>query len=208
MNIKIINNFLFKEDFTELSQLILKKTKEKEINVYHNSISMDGIKINECIEKNTLIRLHKNYHNRAIQLLTELSPKKVELYEYSEFHIIETGKNYKFPIHDDTPNKLLSGVIYLTPINNVGTLFYDNKSGDNKREIKWEQNRAVFFSRKEKKTWHSYRGDGTSNRIALVYNLMTKNIKEVSKIENNNYYFSMFRYKLNPYLYRLFGITI
>jgi hypothetical protein len=208
MNIKIINNFLFKEDFTELSQLILKKTKEKEINVYHNSISMDGIKINECIEKNTLIRLHKNYHNRAIQLLTELSPKKVELYEYSEFHIIETGKNYKFPIHDDTPNKLLSGVIYLTPINNVGTLFYDNKSGDNKREIKWEQNRAVFFSRKEKKTWHSYRGDGTSNRIALVYNLMTKNIKEVSKIENNNYYFSMFRYKLNPSLYRLFGITI
>ena len=208
MNIKIINNFLFKEDFTELSQLILKKTKEKEINVYHNSISMDGIKINECIEKNTLIRLHKNYHNRAIQLLTELSPKKVELYEYSEFHIIETGKNYKFPIHDDTPNKLLSGVIYLTPINNVGTLFYDNKSGDNKREIKWEQNRAVFFSRKEKKTWHPYRGDGTSNRIALVYNLMTKNIKEVSKIENNNYYFSMFRYKLNPYLYRLFGITI
>jgi len=208
MNIKIINNFLFKEDFTELSQLILKKTKEKEINVYHNSISMDGIKINECIEKNTLIRLHKNYHNRAIQLLTELSPKKVELYEYSEFHIIETGKNYKFPIHDDTPNKLLSGVIYLTPINNVGTLFYDNKSGDNKREIKWEQNRAVFFSRKEKTTWHSYRGDGASNRIALVYNLMTKNIKEVSKIENNNYYFSMFRYKLNPYLYRLFGITI
>ena len=208
MNIKIINNFLFKEDFTELSQLILKKTKEKEINVYHNSISMDGIKINECIEKNTLIRLHKNYHNRAIQLLTELSPKKVELYEYSEFHIIETGKNYKFPIHDDTPNKLLSGVIYLTPINNVGTLFYDNKSGDNKREIKWEQNRAVFFSRKEKKTWHSYRGDGTSNRIALVYNLMTKNIKEVSKIENNNYYFAIIRYKLNPYLYRLLGITI
>ena len=122
MNIKVINNFLFKEDFTELSQLILKKTRKEEINVYHNSISMDGIKINECIEKNTLIRLHKNYHNRAIQLLTELSPKKVELYEYSEFHIIETGKNYKFPIHDDTPNKLLSGVIYLTPINNVGTL--------------------------------------------------------------------------------------
>ena len=208
MNIKVINNFLFKEDFTELSQLILKKTQKEEINVYHNSISTDGIKVNECIKKKTLIRLYKNYHNRAIQLLTELSPKKVELYEYSEFHIIETGKNYRFPIHDDTPNKLLSGVIYLTPKKNVGTLFYDNKSGDNKREIKWEQNRAVFFSRKEKKTWHSYRGDGTSNRIALVYNLMTKNIKEVSKIENNNYYFSMFRYKLNPYLYRLFGITI
>jgi hypothetical protein len=208
MNIKIIDNFLFKEDFTELCQLNLKKTQEEEINVYHNSISADGIKINECIEEKTLIRLHKNYHNRATQLLGELSPKKVKLYDYSEFHIIETGKNYKFPIHDDTPNKLLSGVVYLIPKNNTGTLFYENKSGDNKKEIKWKQNRAVFFSRKEKKTWHSFRGDGASNRIALVYNLMTKNIKEVSKIENNNYYFALIRYKLNPYLYRLFGKTI
>ena len=46
--------------------------------------------------------------------------------------------------------------------------------GANKRIIEWKQNRAVFFSRNERETWHSYEGDGSSNRIALVYNLMTK----------------------------------
>ena len=208
MNIKVINNFLFKEDFTELSQLILKKTQKEEINVYHNSIGTDGIKINECIEKKTLIRLYKNYHNRAIQLLTELSPKKVGLYEYSEFHIIETGKNYKFPIHDDTPNKLLSGVVYLSPENNSGTVFYTNKKGDNRTSIKWNCNKAVFFSRQEKETWHSYKGDGMNNRIALVYNLMTTNIKKVFEIEKKNYLLGNFRYRINPYFHKYFRFTI
>ena len=69
------------------------KLNNQEINVYHNSINADGITINECIEKKTLLRLYKNYHNSGIQLLAELNPEKVKLYEYSEFHIIETGKN-------------------------------------------------------------------------------------------------------------------
>ena len=65
--------------------------------------------------------------------------------------IIKSGKNYKFPIHDDTPNKLLSGVIYLYPEKNTGTLFYSDKKGSEKEIIDWKPNRAVFFtSRKEK----------------------------------------------------------
>ena len=208
MNIKIIDNFFEESDFNELCELKLDKAKINEVKVYHNAISKDGIITNECIEEKTLKRIFINYHDKAIKLLEELNPKKVELYEYSEFHIIETGKDYKFPIHDDTPNKLLSGEIYLTPKKNVGTLFYDNKFGKNKQEVNWIQNRAVFFSRTEGKTWHSYQGDGVSNRIALVYNLMTNNIRKVSKIEKNNYFLSMLRYKINPYLYRILNITI
>ncbi len=208
MNIKIIDNFFEESDFNELCELKLDKAKINEVKVYHNAISKDGVITNECIEEKTLKRIFINYHDKAIKLLEELNPKKVELYEYSEFHIIETGKDYKFPIHDDTPNKLLSGVIYLTPKKNVGTLFYDNKFGKNKQEVNWIQNRAVFFSRTEGKTWHSYQGDGVSNRIALVYNLMTNNIRKVSKIEKNNYFLSMLRYKINPYLYRILNITI
>ena len=68
----------------------------------------------------------------------------------SKYNVV-TSKNTKFPIHDDTPNKLLSGVIYLTPEENSGTIFYSSKKGENKKEIEWKQNRAVFFSRKEKK---------------------------------------------------------
>ena len=74
--------------------------------------------------------------------------------------------------------------------------------------VEWKMNRAVFFSRSEKETWHSYKGDGKSNRVALVYNLMTKRIKDVYKIEKKSYLFGQFRYKINPYLYRFFKFTI
>ena len=49
-----------------------------------------------------------------MEILKELSPEKYDLYDYSDFVLILTDKNAKFPFHDDTPNKLLSGVIYLS----------------------------------------------------------------------------------------------
>ena len=91
---------------------------------------------------------------------------------------------------------------------NTGTIFYSNKKGDDKQEIEWKINRAVFFSRSEKNTWHSYEGDGVSDRIALVYNLMTNKIKDVYKIEKKSFLFGQLRYKLNPVLYKYFKFTI
>ena len=207
-NIKIIDNFLKKEDLEKLNSLALSSIKDNEIKVFHNSIDQNKNIKNSCISVEALEQLQKNYHNQAINILRELNPKKLDLYDYSEFHIIVTGKNYKFPIHDDTPNKLLSGVIYLKPNKNTGTIFYSNKKGDNKKEIEWKINRAVFFSRSEKNTWHSYEGDGVSDRIALVYNLMTNKIKEVYKIERKSFLFGQLRYKLNPVLYKYFKFTI
>ena len=206
-NIKIIDNFLSKDDFNELSNLEVKETKCDNIDVYNNSIDKNGLIKASVIKNTTINRLFNNYHSKAIEILKELSSKKVDLYEYSEFHIINTGANYKFPIHDDTPNKLLSGVIYLKPIKNSGTYFYDNKKGDNKKEVEWKQNRAVFFSRAEQKTWHSFKGDGVSSRLVLVYNLMTTNIKKVSEIENKNYFLTKTRFIINPVLYKYFKIT-
>ncbi len=208
MNIKIIENFLTTDDLYELCSLQLKDTGRNSVNVYHNEINaLNEIK-NDCIKKETLERLHKNYHSKAIEILQELNPLKVQLYDYSEFHIIETGADFKFPIHDDTPNKLLSGVIYLKPNNNNGTIFYKNKRGEGKTEIEWKVNKAVFFSRAERTTWHSYQGDGKSNRIVLVYNLMTRRIKDVFKVENKNFIIGNLRYKINPYIYRFFKKTI
>ena len=51
---------------------------------------------------------------------------------------MDAEKNFKFPIHDDIPNKLLSGVIYIKPEKNSGTVFYKTKSGKGKKEIEWE----------------------------------------------------------------------
>jgi|TARA_B110000444_G_C18592861_1_gene479232 hypothetical protein len=208
MNIKIIDNFLNKEDFQELCALKLKKISDNEIAVYHNSIDKNNKVDSECLGHDVVRRLYKNNHQRAINLLNELNPKKVDLYEYSEFHIIEIGRNYKFPIHDDTPNKLLSGVIYLRPEKNLGTIFYKNKNGEDRNETEWKQNRAVFFSRSERETWHSYEADGKQNRIALVYNLMTNKIKKVCEIENKSYLFVKIRYLINPYLLRFLKFTI
>ena len=136
----------------EAYHLKIDKDINSDFTVYHNEINNDGI-IKSVIDKDLLKRIHKNYHFQAIKVLEELCPQKLKLYEYSDFTIIITRKDSKFPIHDDTPNKLLSGVVYLLPENNSGTVFYDDKNGEGKTEMGWKQNRAVFFSRKEKTTF-------------------------------------------------------
>ena len=201
--LKIIDNFLNQDHFKELCGLDVIKNTVNEIKVYNNEIDNNGV-LSCSINEGLLKTLHKNYCSKALNVLKELCPEKLELYDYSSFSIIVTNKNSKFPIHDDTPNKLLSGVIYLYPEKNSGTFFYNDQRGSNKTLIKWKANRAVFFSRKEKETWHSYEGDGINDRVVLVYNLMTRRIKDVYKIENKSYFLGNMRFKLNPYLFRYF----
>ena len=203
--IKKIDNFLEDEDFKSLSNYAKNLSENNKIDVYPNTIDKNNNILKLSIEKSLLIKINSKYLPRAFDILKELNPEKIKLFSYSDFSIIKTNKNSKFPIHDDTPNKLLSGVIYLYPENNSGTVFYNSKSGDNKTSIDWKQNRAVFFSRRERETWHSYEGDRINDRVALVYNLMTheQNIKKVCEIENKNYLISNIRYKLNPYLFKL-----
>lgn len=208
MDKKILDNFLDIEDLDLIKNLNLKKIQNNEVKVYHNKIYKTGEIETDCLSDVQIRNFQSKYHFKAIDILKELNSKKIDLYDYSEFHIIETGADYKFPIHDDTPDKLLSGVIYISPENNTGTIFYDSKKGDNKQIIDWKVNRGVFFSRIEGESWHSYEGDGKANRIALVYNLMTTKIKEVYKIEKKNYLLGIFRYWINPYLYKYLKFTI
>ena len=201
--IKVIDNFLNKNDFNDLCNLNINNKFDDEFKVFHNKINDKGI-IESSINQNLLKRIHKNYFDTAMNILKKISPEKSKLYEYSDFTIIITKKNSKFPIHDDTPNKLLSGVIYLSPQKNTGTIFYSDKNGSSKKNIDWKTNRAVFFSRIEKETWHSYEGDGLNDRIALVYNLMTNKIKDVYRVEKKNFFIGNMRYRINPYLFYFF----
>ena len=68
--------------------------------------------------------------------------------------------------------------------------------------------RLFFFSRSERETWHSYSGDGITNRVTIVYNLMTKDTKKVFAIEGKNNIYGRFRNFINPYLFRFFKKTI
>ena len=207
MKYKILDNFLNETCFDYLSSLKLRDVGPNEVFSYHNQIYENGKIKTTCIKPEILKNLQNSCHKIAIEILNELAPHKTHLYEYSDFNIIETGKNYIFPIHRDHVNKLLSGVVYLKPEENTGTIMYDNKKGKNPNEIEWKKNRALFFSRTEKTTWHNYKGDGQNNRIALVYNLMTTNTKEVCKLEKINYNLISFREFINPYIYRFFKVV-
>jgi hypothetical protein len=208
MKYKIVDNFLNETCLNHLLSLKLKEVKSNEIFSYHNQIYKDGkIKVT-CISPEILKNLQDSCHKIAIEILKELAPQKIELYEYSDFNLIETGKDYTFPIHRDHVNKLLSGVIYLKPDENTGTIIYENKKGKNPNEIEWKKNRSLFFSRTEKSSWHNYKGDGKNNRIVLVYNLMTTNTKAVCELEGINYNIIRLRESINPYIYRIFGKTI
>ena len=208
--IKIFDDFLESEDLKELSIYAKKLNNNSNIHVFHNEIDLNHKVLNFSIDKDLLIRLNKKYLEKGISILKELNEKKVSLIDYCDFSIIKTKKKIKFPIHDDTFNKLLSGVVYLYPEKNIGTIFYNTKDGQDKNVTEWKINRAVFFSRIERETWHSYEADNTNDRIALIFNLMTKekNLKKVFDIEKKNYFIGNLRYKINPYLYRLFGKTI
>ena len=204
--IEVIDNFLTEEDFKELSTLKLDDVRNKEKKVYHNRIYKDGTIKSECIENKTIKRLHSNYHSIAIKILKKYMPQKVGLYQYSDFHIVIAGPDYSFPIHSDTPNKLLSGVVYLAPEKNLGTILYSYNKKESKN-IKWKQNRALFFSRTEN-TPHSYKSDSISNRITLIYNLMTVDRKGVCKAEKTFYPYIYFKLKINRYLLKYFNLNI
>jgi len=201
---KIIDEFLNPEDFKILSNLNLKNISEDEIMIYHNKITKGGVISSGCMEKDLVQNLFNNYHHKALELLKELYPEKVSLWDYSEFHITQTGSMYRYPMHRDSPTKLLSGVIYLAPINNKGTLLYKNKYDNDAKEIVWKQNRALFFSRNENNSYHSFEGNNQSTRLTLIYNLMTYDLKSVCKIEKINYQKVKVREFINPYLYRFF----
>ena len=208
--IKIFDNFLETEDLKELSIYANNLNNDQDIHVFHNEIDINNKILKASIDKGLLIRLNKKYLEKGISILKELNEEKVSLIDYSDFTIIKTKKKKKFPIHDETFNKLLSGVIYLYPENNIGTIFYNTQNGKDKNVTEWKINRAVFFSRIERETWHSYEADSDNDRIALIFNLMTKekNLKKVFDIEKKNYFLGKLRYKINPYLHKYFGKII
>ena len=108
---------------------------------------------------------------KLFNLLNVLAKDRIPMAKWIELNLVWTGKNYKFKIHEDSPNKLLSVVVYLAPKVNIGTILYSDEKGSDKTVIEWVQNRALIFARKDGITWHSYEGDGISTRFALVLNV-------------------------------------
>jgi hypothetical protein len=161
------DNFFEAEDLIKIKSVIDSHEKLRDLNDDNSII----INLNKDFG-NYLI--HK-YENKMINYLNELNPKKNALYDYAEISITISGKNFNYPIHNDSLTKILSGVIYLWPEINIGTIIYDDNK-KNPKEIKWKVNRAFVFSRKDKGSWHSYGSDGVTTRCAAIFTLRTKKL--------------------------------
>ena len=96
------DNFLSQGDFNELINLSILKENQNEFNIFHNEIDDNGV-IVSTIDKKFVEKLYKNYHFKTLSILKKLNYEKSKLYDYTDFTIIVTKKNAKFPIHDDTP---------------------------------------------------------------------------------------------------------
>ena len=150
MEYRILDNFLNSDSLSYLSSLELKKVEANEVFSYQNKIDKNGQVNTTCIDPKILKNLQETCHNTAIKILDELAPQKTHLYEYSDFNIIETGKDYIFPIHRDHVNKLLSGVIYLKPKNNTGTIIYKNKEEKIPKKLNGKKIELYFFQELKK----------------------------------------------------------
>ena len=208
MQIEIIDNFLNAEDYNSIISFLPPAVPSNKTGHFHTKYEENKKFKQNYLNDQITTNLVKNYHNKAIEILRKLSPRKVDLYDYSDFSLIATGKNVSFPIHDDNPDKLLTGVIYLALTKVLELTFIKTKKEMKKKTIEWKQNRAVFFSRRERESWHSYKGDGNTTRYILSYQLKTRRIKEVFEAEEKNKYLGLMRYKFNPYIYKYLKFTI
>jgi hypothetical protein len=79
-----------------------------------------------------------------------------------------TGRNFEYPIHEDSNHKVILFVIYLDPIEEQGTILYEtgNKNSPVKY-IDWKPNRAFVMCPQDKNTWHNWKNTGSEHRITL-----------------------------------------
>ena len=172
---KVIDNFFEKEDFSKIEDLILKSDEYNNVN--------DNEAVIKKFEENFKNFLIEKYKNKLFNSLNHLNIKKKNLVDYIEFTSTICGKNYKYPIHNDSISKVLSTVIYIHPQNNYGTFIYDDFK-KNKYEISWKQNRAFIFSRKDKSTWHSYKSDELNGkRCTIIFTLRTNQFNKAYIID-------------------------
>ena len=66
-DIKVIDNFLDKNDYNELCNLRFDNNFQSEFKVYHNEINDDKI-ICSSINENLLKRLHNKYFSKAMKI--------------------------------------------------------------------------------------------------------------------------------------------
>lgn len=89
--------------------------------------------------------------------------------------------NFFQNVHDESYQKVLSCIVYITPEKSTGTLIYKTY-GQQVGEVEWKPNRAFIFCGINNVTWHSYKADG-ENRITFNQFLIDSRLKPYKVIE-------------------------
>ena len=76
--LKTIDNFLKLDDLNFLSKIKLDNIEKNNVKVYHNTIDKNGNINSSCIDENKIKTLQDNYHSKAIQILEELCPGRMD----------------------------------------------------------------------------------------------------------------------------------
>ena len=177
------DNFLKNEDFVKIKNRLRKlidnsKFENNKSGVIYNQarISFPDKKVireSSILSNKELLDFYSRYVPKMLNHLKIISPNKINLFDTFSFQVSRTDKNITYPIHDDSSEKLLSIVIYLSPQNNIGTYLYLPKSNKPDKLVDWRPNRYLAFSRIEGKTRHSYQGNKLENRYTIILNILT-----------------------------------
>lgn len=89
-----------------------------------------------------------------------------------------TGKNFKYPIHDESLFKVLNLVVYLQPENSQGTRLYKTQNLDSfTKQITWKTNNAALFFPGQQVTWHNWGGQEHSDIPRITLNFFIEKIE-------------------------------
>lgn len=133
-----------------LAKNVDKATRKQEFQNPDNSI------LKECINSRLL---DESYFD----VLTDHRPYSC-LNPYWELNFLRGP--FSYPIHDESPRKVLSCVVYVGPEQNAGTSLYD-KDKNFVKEVVWKPNRALVFAAQDGVTWHDYTCPRGSLRITI-----------------------------------------
>ena len=176
----IYDDFLEAEDFEFVQDYAERVTNNLSLNnklieekIHDSWQSHNWIKIANthkpiCNEP-AVINLYDKYSPQLMSMLCTLSLEKLKLADYHTISLIVTEPNAEYPVHLDSPNKLLSCVLYVSE-DNIGTMLYSTKDKQDPYEVEWKPNRLFVFSRSDD-SWHSWNSND-DYRATLVWNIM------------------------------------
>tara|TARA_Y100000592_G_C5471601_1_gene319783 strand:- start:2537 stop:3028 length:492 start_codon:yes stop_codon:yes gene_type:complete len=134
----------------------------------HNIIKSSSLKQNNHVvlkDKNLLSYFNKIYNKKFIENNFEHRPFKF-IEPVGEINICT--ENFTYEIHEEASWKILSTVVYISPLHANGTILY-NKNKKLSKIVTWKPNRAFTFCGIPNITWHSYGHWDKTTRITVNF---------------------------------------